>query len=707
MTQRIRAVIKKITLHNFMSHAHSEIELSPGLTVLTGPNNCGKSAIVVALDVLSNNLSGDFMVRHGEKECYVSVELNDADVVTWRRKGKVTSYEINGREVHRLGKGGVPEDLHAFLRMPQIQHPGQQGATFDVHLAHQKAPIFLLDQPGSRAAMFFASSSDAEKLLRMQQLHRQKVRQARQTQSIKRATADGLRTRQTTLQTLPGIEWLAKTALDQEHRLSELDQRSHLASVALEQLGRAQNQSRRLSEECSRLQALASPPVLQKTDTLAALVQQVAAAHKRRHWAQARDQRIRMLEAPPQLQDTPKLRQLIERLIETRAKAGHWATRFASVAGLQELPSFPDPRPLQTLTSRLAQAMLLAKDGARVTQALATLATPPDWTTTELLRQKIDQLARGEARVGQAAKQHGILEPIREPPDLSAPRTLVQALARLEQAQSRTVRLEQEVVLIENSIRDVAENLHWAGKASAVADKPPARRFNPAVVLTAATIVAAIIGVTALLMRPGDIPGPSTATVSTTSDQGEAPSIPDARIPPTPDTIALAPDFGPDLTEDATRNPAGLTGRDPTTPLADENLPRADDLSQRTPGLPQPAISDEIRSLEQPASIPDAPIRSVPDSIVLAPGVAPDLTADVVTREPPGVESGDPSTSLADEIRSLERERQQLDLTVAQLQASIATSSAQLAAARKRLAAVIDTLSQLQRVQDEQPGEPQ
>ncbi len=713
-----------------MSHAHSEIELSPGLTVLTGPNNCGKSAIVVALDVLCNNLSGDFMVRHGEKECYVSIELNDADVVTWRRKGKVTSYEINGREVHRLGKGGVPEDLHEFLRMPQIQHPGQQGATFDVHLAHQKAPIFLLDQPGSRAAMFFASSSDAEKLLRMQQLHRQKVRQARQTQNIKRATADGLRSRQATLQTLPGIEGLAKTALDEEHRLFELDQRRQRAAVALDQLGRAQNHARRLSEEFSRLQALASPPVLQNTDTLAALVQQVTAAHKRRHWAQVRDQRIRMLKAPPQLHDTPTLGQLIERLIGTRAKVEHWATRFASVADLRELPKFPDPRPLQTLTSRLAQGTLLAEDGVRVTQALATLATPPDWASTDLLRHKIEQLGRAEARVGQAAAHHGILQPVREPPDFSAPRTLVQAIARLEQAQSRTVRLAQDVALVDNSIRDVAENLHWAEKASTAVEKPPARRFNPVLALTAAAVVAGAIAITALLLRPGDIPSPSTATAPTTANQTEAPLIPEASIPPAPDTIALAPDFARDLTEDAARDPAGPIGRDPITPLAGESPPRADDPSQPEPGPPQPAIRDEIRSLEHPASIPDAPIPSVPEPIALAPGVAPDPTADVINREPPGVESGGPRTALADdippraaypsprepgraqptirdEIRSLEKERQQLDLTVAQLEASIATSSAQLTAARERLAAVVDTLSRLQRLQDEQTREPQ
>lgn len=43
-------MIRKIVLSNFMAHAHTELKLADGLTVLVGPNNIGKST-VADLDV--------------------------------------------------------------------------------------------------------------------------------------------------------------------------------------------------------------------------------------------------------------------------------------------------------------------------------------------------------------------------------------------------------------------------------------------------------------------------------------------------------------------------------------------------------------------------------------------------------------------------------------------------------------------------------
>src|SRR5215831_4383508 len=110
-------MIRRITLQNYMSHTHTVIELAEGLTVLVGPNNCGKSAVVSALETLSNNASGGYMVRHDEKEASVSVETDDGHTLIWRRRGNTVSYLIDGRDIHRLGRG-VPDDLHKLLRLP-------------------------------------------------------------------------------------------------------------------------------------------------------------------------------------------------------------------------------------------------------------------------------------------------------------------------------------------------------------------------------------------------------------------------------------------------------------------------------------------------------------------------------------------------------------------------------------------------------------
>jgi recombinational DNA repair ATPase RecF len=71
------SMISRIELYNFMSHAHTVIEPAAGLTVLVGPNNCGKSAIVSALQILCENDKGDYMVRHGEDECRIVLVTDD------------------------------------------------------------------------------------------------------------------------------------------------------------------------------------------------------------------------------------------------------------------------------------------------------------------------------------------------------------------------------------------------------------------------------------------------------------------------------------------------------------------------------------------------------------------------------------------------------------------------------------------------------
>ena len=60
-------MITRIELTNFMSHSSTVIEPAPGLTVLTGPNNCGKSAVVAALQILCHNENSTYVLRHGEK----------------------------------------------------------------------------------------------------------------------------------------------------------------------------------------------------------------------------------------------------------------------------------------------------------------------------------------------------------------------------------------------------------------------------------------------------------------------------------------------------------------------------------------------------------------------------------------------------------------------------------------------------------------
>lgn len=75
--------IKKLIIDNFQSHEHTEIEFGPGLNVIVGPSDFGKSAVVRALRwVLYNEPRGNSFIRAGAKVCKVSIELDDGTVIT-------------------------------------------------------------------------------------------------------------------------------------------------------------------------------------------------------------------------------------------------------------------------------------------------------------------------------------------------------------------------------------------------------------------------------------------------------------------------------------------------------------------------------------------------------------------------------------------------------------------------------------------------
>src|SRR5687768_12524942 len=243
-------MIRRIVLDNFMSHAHSEFDLgAAGLTVICGPNNCGKSAVVSAIETVCFNTPGDFMVRHDADQAEVTIETDDGHTLVWRRSVKGgASYVIDGREVHRLGKGGVPDDLHEHLRLPKVEHDGRP--PFDVHIGRQKQPIFLIDDESGTAA-FFSAASDAQRLLEIQKRHKSKVGEQR---AIERSLKTELEKLDQDLAALEPLESIgvAIEALEREHAAltdAAHDQRAlaTLVSKLDEVSDRAQRQHARAS----------------------------------------------------------------------------------------------------------------------------------------------------------------------------------------------------------------------------------------------------------------------------------------------------------------------------------------------------------------------------------------------------------------------------------------------------------------------------
>lgn len=106
--------IKEILIQNFQSHFHTVVKPAPNgqLTVVVGPSDSGKSAILRALKwVLYNTPQGADFIRVGAAFAKVTITFADGQtVVRWRSQGGINRYLVNGQALEGFGTG-VPLEV--------------------------------------------------------------------------------------------------------------------------------------------------------------------------------------------------------------------------------------------------------------------------------------------------------------------------------------------------------------------------------------------------------------------------------------------------------------------------------------------------------------------------------------------------------------------------------------------------------------------
>ena len=139
-------MIKSIHIQNFQSHANTKLEFSPGVNVIVGTSDSGKTAIIRALRwVRWNRPSGDAFRSKWGGGTSVLVECEEAEVSRIKDKSDKFLLRPKGRDEMEFKAFGtnVPEEIVALLNLDEINLQSQHDA-----------PFLISDTPGAVAAHF-------------------------------------------------------------------------------------------------------------------------------------------------------------------------------------------------------------------------------------------------------------------------------------------------------------------------------------------------------------------------------------------------------------------------------------------------------------------------------------------------------------------------------------------------------------------------
>ncbi len=409
-------MIRKIILENYMSHAKTVIEPAEGLTVLIGPNNCGKSAVVSALDTLCNNPSGDYMLRHGEKKVQVTVETDDDHIITWRRKGGTVSYIIDGREIYHL-RGRLPEELHKFLRLGKVD-PGDEHSPFNVHFGQQKMPVFLLDEPESRAAVFFASSSDAALLIEMQRLHAENCRNYKRDKRRLIGEVKKLRSEIKALQPIEDCRLkVNKTQFEYDMVIEQIKWLKNLSEIILN-LSDQTRKFKWLGNKGKLLANLATPPALHNFMPLQGLIGQMIITIKNEKKESERHQIILKLKALPVLADTGKIKVLIKGISDLQLKSKKDGDIGETLISMRHPPEPEDEERLWQTIISLKKAKKHLMRCQSIHQEISKLKSLPDIQDEKSLEVICEDLSKAQAQSGMQHRYMQTLQELTSMPDL-------------------------------------------------------------------------------------------------------------------------------------------------------------------------------------------------------------------------------------------------------------------------------------------------
>ena len=122
-------MIDSITLTNFQIHKDLFLDLDPGVNVIVGSSDSGKSSIIRAFRLVSENRpAGIKFITKNQKECQVIIKKG-SDIITRIRSVKDNVYKLNDQEYAGFNSD-VPEEITKALNFGEINTQYQMDSAF-------------------------------------------------------------------------------------------------------------------------------------------------------------------------------------------------------------------------------------------------------------------------------------------------------------------------------------------------------------------------------------------------------------------------------------------------------------------------------------------------------------------------------------------------------------------------------------------------
>ena len=212
-------MINYIDIKGWEGHTHSYLEFPPGVSVLIGPTDAGKSAVLRALmGVAFNRPLDKSVINDKAKEYAVTLGLTEGREITRTRNqsGNKNTYEMDG-SIYKAFGHNPPEDVQTTLNLDH-----------DLNIQAQIDPIFLIQSSPGEVARHFNESAGLDEIDKsMSSLHSRERKLKSEVQQHETRTKE----LQEQLERYAGLE-------EVEGKLSELEQEQ----VHLDQLRQKREQ---------------------------------------------------------------------------------------------------------------------------------------------------------------------------------------------------------------------------------------------------------------------------------------------------------------------------------------------------------------------------------------------------------------------------------------------------------------------------------